>query len=186
LCSWRIALGYTWGRFTRQSRHERSVSGRRGRQRQEAQGAAGPIGCGAHWGHRPTAFTGHQRILPASTRPGRRLLTTLRRRPVDRPCRSLKATVGALNRAGHASVAGSHVYDTGWIVRRSGAMQMVESDWSASLGCSCMSAWPAASPPQLRRSARSHDPVPRLPGRCCRPGSSAPVGHHVLANSASG
>jgi polyketide cyclase/dehydrase/lipid transport protein len=67
--------------------------GRRGRQPQQAQGTAGPIGCGAHWGHRPTASTGHQRTVPASKRPGRRLLTTLRRRSRDRPCRSLKATV---------------------------------------------------------------------------------------------
>jgi hypothetical protein len=65
--------------------------GRRGRQPQQAQGAAGPIGCGAQWGHRPTASTGQQRTVPASKRPGRRLLTTLRRRSADRPCRSHKS-----------------------------------------------------------------------------------------------
>jgi Polyketide cyclase / dehydrase and lipid transport len=63
--------------------------GRRGRQRQEAQGTAGPIDCGAHWGHRPTASMGQQRTTSAS----KRLLPTECRRSRDRPCRALKATV---------------------------------------------------------------------------------------------
>jgi hypothetical protein len=67
--------------------------GRRGRQPPQAQGTAGPIDCGAHWGHSPTASMGQQRTAPASRRPGKWLLTTERRRSRDRPCRSLKATV---------------------------------------------------------------------------------------------
>jgi hypothetical protein len=53
---------------------------------------AGP--CGGHTGG---ADRRHPRVsngqVPASKRPGRRLLTTLRRRSGDRPCRALKATV---------------------------------------------------------------------------------------------